>query len=231
MGKIGYVMSRLHIKRGVYDGVLTEEQIEAESEFWGLTQEEKTEVRERISNSTYEPYVYEDEEPLMEEKKEPTPENNISERELYEHVRVNVREEVFNKTLEECNKKMEENEGFRKRYLLDEKTFINAIHAQKDDTDVQPWDKMMIAVKKVNEERIKRIRAIRDIWVCGTFTSNKYRIFIFQMSRMFYYDDISNLVKCLEEERELTDEQKDILRIIVYKIPYLSIHSSPKYLE
>ena len=76
MGKIGYVMSRLHIKRAVYDGVLTEEQIEAESEFWGLTEEEKHEVRQRICNSTYEPYVYEDEELSMEEKKEPTPEKN-----------------------------------------------------------------------------------------------------------------------------------------------------------
>lgn len=49
--------------------------------------------------------------------------------------------------------------------------------------------------------------------------------------QMFKYDDIGNLMQSLGEEKELCDEQKDILRIIVYKIPYLNIRSSPKYLE
>lgn len=48
---------------------------------------------------------------------------------------------------------------------------------------------------------------------------------------MFYYDDIGELVKSIEEKRELTDEQRDILKVIVYNIPGLNIHSSAKYLE
>lgn len=175
MGKIGYVMSRLHIKRAVYDGVLTEEQIEAESEFWGLTEEEKHEVRQRICNSTYEPYVYEDEELSMEEKKEPTPEKNLSERELYERAGVEVSKDFFNEMLGELKKEMENPETFRK-YLLDEEVFINTIRDHKNDT-TEPLKKILIAVEKVNQERIKRIRAVRDIWVCGTNKNSKYNFF------------------------------------------------------
>ena len=94
----------------------------------------------------------------MEEKKAPVSEKNLSEREMYEQVLVTVNKDVFIKTLEECNKKMEENERFRELYLLDEKVFINAIYAQKDDAADKPWYKMMAAVEKVNEERVERIR-------------------------------------------------------------------------
>ena len=42
---------------------------------------------------------------------------------------------------------------------------------------------------------------------------------------------VKSFVKSIEEKRELTDEQRDILKVIVYNIPGLNIHSSAKYLE
>lgn len=167
----------------------------------------------------------------MEEKKAPVSEKNLSEREMYEQVLVTVNKDLFIKTLEECNKKMEENERSRELYLLDEKVFINAIYAQKDDTADKPWYKMMAAVEKVNEERVERIRKKRHIWVCGTFKNNSYMLFMLRMKRMFYYGDIGKLVKTIEEKRELADEQRDILKVIVCEIPVPHIHSYSDCLE
>lgn len=142
-----------------------------------------------------------------------------------------VSKELYERKLKEYNQKLEKNDSAYNRVMQDVYIFINAVRTSGGDVNDAPWGRMMSAAKEVNKDIIKRASAKRSVWVCGTYMGERYNRFYQRMRRMFYYDEITDLFKCIEEGCEMVPEQMDILKVIVCEIPVPHIHSYSDCLE
>ena len=227
MDRICFVIGRLQLKRAVYDGVLTDEQIETESKNFKLNEGEKEKVRNFLKKDTYKPYVYEDEEVVDEEPVV----IELSDRELSERSMRLVRKELFEETLMECNERIEKNEWLRNVYLIDRELFIDEIYQQKDEKNSM-WTKLINASRTVMYKRARRIRNEKKGWVCGTALNRFFGHFEGDMILRISYDELETLVKDIEEKKTMTNEQENMIKVIVLKIPLPRVYRrSVDYLE
>ena len=216
MDKVVSCVERIRVIRGVNYGIITNEQIQELFAFFNLDDEQKRSVYACLEKNKITP-IPEDEVPQKVQELHNPPQTKFVPQELDEHTKLELRRKRFEKTLETYRQDMKEKPFLAAIYEKELPVWGKALYDLNDKPIRTPNKKIVRACMAISNYRVRD--AIKNGWVCGTYMARIKERFEHWVEMVFGEDELAGLVDSIIYAKELTQEQKDMIMVLLHNTP------------
>ncbi len=215
MDKILSCVERIRIIRGVNHGVITNKKIQDLFIIYDLDEQQRKSVFEILEKDMIIPVS--EEIPQKVQASNAPSQSQAEHRELDEQTSNVLRKERFDMMLDKYKQAIKDNPDITKRYEDEIPIFAKAIIEQNDERSKTASRIITRAVMAISSYRGREAR--KRGWVCGTYMSRVRKHFECWLRDVFAEEQLSELITCFAEGKELTQEQEDMLRVLIHNTP------------
>ena len=223
MEKVNNCIERIRVIRGVNCGVITNKQIDLLFDVLDLNEQERKRVFEILKEDNIVP-VLESETLMLDDNFDETSQRKSESSSYDDESRAEIRkkksDEEINKIAEELRKNPNLLERYKEEFLI----FSDAIVALSADNEKTVIEKIVDATMKVCDHRIEKIK--NDGWVCGSYLERVVDRFTVWVKFMFPENDASELISCIVESKELSQNQIVAIIVLLFNAPKIHLNSN-----
>lgn len=213
MEKVLDCVGRIRIIKDINYGIITNEQIQELFIFFDLNEEQKRNVFAVLEADNIVP-ICENEIPQKIRGLKKPSKHKVIPKDSSEQSKYKTHRKFIEKILNDYREKSKDNPYFEQNYQERIGIFIREIIAQKDIIERSAHSMVMraaiIAISNWGRPR-KRI--------CGTYINRVMEHYESWLRIVFPEEELSELVDCIVEGKELNRKQVDMVRVLIYKAP------------
>ena len=221
MDKVVSCIERIRVIRGVNYGIITNEQIHELFAFFNLDEEQKKSVYVNLEKDNITP-IPEDEVPQKVRELHNPPPIKVVPQELDEQSKRELHKKRFGKILEKYRHDLKEKPFLATLYEEEISMWGEALCKLNDKPNRTTIRKIVKACMVISNYRVREAR--KKGWVCGTYMSSIIECFEHWVEMVFVEDELAGLVDSIVCAKELTQEQKDMVMVLLHNTPKTLVH-------
>lgn len=221
MDKVVSCIERIRVIRGVNYGIITDEQIQELFAFFNLDEEQKRCVYASLKKDKITP-ISEDEVPQKVRDLYNPPPIVVVPQELDEETKSELRRKRFEKVLDTYKQDMKNKPNLAAIYEEEIPVFIKAISELNNKSRHSTNRTIVRACMVISNYRVREAR--KKGWVCGTYMSRIIEHFEHWVEMVFVEDELARLVDSIVYAKELTQEQMDMVMVLLHNTPKTLVH-------
>lgn len=227
MDKVVSCIERIRVIRGVNYGIITNEQIQELFVFFNLNEEQKKSVYASLEKDKITP-IPEDEVPQKVRDLHNPPQIVVVPQELDEQSKRELHRKCFETALDSYRQNLKNKPNLAVIYKSEFPVFKKALTELNGKSSHTTYRIIVRACMVISNYRVREAR--KKGWVCGTYMSRIIEHFEHWVEMVFAEDELTRLVDSIVYKKELTQEQMDMIMVLLHNTPKTLVHRKISYM-
>ncbi len=221
MDEVISCIERIRVIRGVNYGIITNEQIQDLFVILNLDEKQKESVLAILEKDKITP-IPENEVPQKVRDLNIPPSIKVVPQELDEQIKCELRRKRFEKVLDTYRQDLKDKPLLATIYEEEIPVFRKTVTELNDKPSRTANRKIVRACMVISNYRVWEAR--KNGWVCGTYMSRVREHFEHWVQMVFCEDELAGLVDSFVSAKELTQEQVDMVMVLLHNTPKTLVH-------